>query len=96
MQADIGPIHVAGHRGLVGSAIVRRLRAAGERQLLLRTHDELDLTDQHAVEAFFAEHRPRKLLDSSRLAALGWTPKIPPVEGMSEAYGWFTSHHAGA
>jgi GDP-L-fucose synthase len=61
MQAGSGPIYVAGHRGLVGSAIVRRLRAAGEDHLLLRTRDELDLTDQHAVEAFFAEHRPRQV-----------------------------------
>ena len=56
-----GPIYVAGHRGLVGSAIVRRLNAAGVDDLLLRTHAELDLTDQHAVDAFFAEHRPAQV-----------------------------------
>ena len=51
-------IHVAGHRGLVGSAIVRALGAGGYRDLLLRTHAELDLTDQRAVRAFFAGERP--------------------------------------
>jgi GDP-L-fucose synthase len=51
-------IYVAGHRGLVGSAIVRRLQAAGHNNLLLRTHAELDLTDERATRAFFDETRP--------------------------------------
>lgn len=51
-------IHVAGHAGMVGSAIVRKLRAEGFTNLLLRTHAELDLTDQKAVDAFYAEARP--------------------------------------
>jgi GDP-L-fucose synthase len=51
-------IFVAGHRGLVGSAIQRQLEAAGYRNLLLRSHAELDLTDQVAVEAFFGAERP--------------------------------------
>jgi len=51
-------IYIAGHRGLVGSAITRRLRAAGHTNLLLRTHAELDLTDAHATEAFFQAERP--------------------------------------
>lgn len=51
-------IYVAGHRGLVGSAIVRRLEAAGHTRLLKRTHAELDLTDAAATEAFFAAERP--------------------------------------
>jgi GDP-L-fucose synthase len=51
-------IFVAGHRGLVGSAIVRRLQAEGAEHLLLRNHAELDLADQAAVEAFFARERP--------------------------------------
>ncbi|QQS55465.1 MAG: GDP-L-fucose synthase [Candidatus Competibacteraceae bacterium] len=51
-------IYVAGHRGLVGSAIVRRLQQAGYSQLLVRTHAELDLSDPAAVDAFFAAERP--------------------------------------
>ncbi|MCP5424599.1 MAG: GDP-L-fucose synthase [Gammaproteobacteria bacterium] len=51
-------IFVAGHRGLAGSAILRRLRQEGFAHLLLRTHAELDLTEQAAVDAFFAEYRP--------------------------------------
>jgi GDP-L-fucose synthase len=51
-------IFVAGHRGLVGSAIVRRLRASGFRNLVLRDRAELNLTRQAAVESFFAEARP--------------------------------------
>lgn len=51
-------IYVAGHRGLVGSAIVRRLQGQGYRNLLLRTHDELDLSNQAATETFFATEQP--------------------------------------
>ncbi|RJP72640.1 MAG: GDP-L-fucose synthase [Comamonadaceae bacterium] len=51
-------IFVAGHRGLVGSALVRQLRAAGYQHLVLRTHDELDLTDARATNEFFARVRP--------------------------------------
>jgi len=51
-------LYVAGHNGLVGSAIARRLRADGAKHLLLRTHKELDLRRQADVERFFAEHRP--------------------------------------
>jgi GDP-L-fucose synthase len=51
-------IFVAGHQGLVGSAIVRRLRELGHANLLLRTRAELDLCSQAAVESFFAAERP--------------------------------------
>jgi GDP-L-fucose synthase len=51
-------IYVAGHRGLAGSAILRRLRAEGFENIVTRTHAELDLTDQAAVNAFFAAERP--------------------------------------
>jgi len=52
-------IFVAGHRGLVGSAIVRRLRSAGFENLVLRERKELDLTQQGAVDEFFAKRRPQ-------------------------------------
>lgn len=51
-------IYVAGHRGMVGSAIVRRLEAAGYSNVLTRTHTELDLTHQASVEQFFQQEEP--------------------------------------
>ena len=51
-------IYVAGHRGLVGSAIVRRLQSAGHTNIIIRTHAELDLTNQPAVQAYLASERP--------------------------------------
>jgi GDP-L-fucose synthase len=51
-------VFVAGHRGLVGSALVRRLARDAGTELLLRTRSELDLTDQQAVRQFFASERP--------------------------------------
>ena len=51
-------IYVAGHRGLAGSALVRQLNAKGYHNLLVRTHSELDLTEQGAVHDFFAQENP--------------------------------------
>ena len=51
-------IYVAGHRGMVGSAIVRELQRQGYTNIITRTHSELDLTNQAAVDTFFAEERP--------------------------------------
>ncbi|MEW6638471.1 MAG: NAD-dependent epimerase/dehydratase family protein, partial [Actinomycetota bacterium] len=51
-------VYVAGHRGLVGSAILRRLEGEGYGNLLTRSRAQLDLTDAAAVDAFFAEERP--------------------------------------
>jgi len=55
-------IYVAGHRGLAGSALVRRLRAAGYDNLVLRTHAELELTDPVVVRRFFDTERPQHVL----------------------------------
>jgi GDP-L-fucose synthase len=55
-------IYVAGHRGLVGSAIVRALGTQGYSRLLLRTHHELNLTDQAAVGEFFQKERPQAVI----------------------------------
>jgi GDP-L-fucose synthase len=55
-------VFVAGHRGLVGSAIVRCLESAGHRNLIVRDRQELDLTRQDAVEAFFVEAKPEFVL----------------------------------
>ena len=51
-------IYVAGHRGMVGSAIVRNLQAKGSTNIVTRTHAELDLTNQAAVQAFFESEKP--------------------------------------
>ena len=51
-------IYVAGHRGLAGSAILRALEARGFKNLIVRTHAELDLTDAVATQAFFVQERP--------------------------------------
>ena len=51
-------IYVAGHRGLVGSAILRRLERGGYDNIIVRSSRELDLTDQAATEAFFAAEKP--------------------------------------
>ncbi|MES2535075.1 MAG: GDP-L-fucose synthase [Pseudomonadota bacterium] len=51
-------IYVAGHRGMVGSAIVRRLTGGGYTNILTRTHAELDLTEQTAVQDFFRQEKP--------------------------------------
>ena len=55
-------IYVAGHRGLVGSAIVRNLEAKGYTNIIYRTHEELDLTNQANVQAFFKEEQPEYVI----------------------------------
>lgn len=55
-------IYIAGHRGLVGSALVRSLAAKGYDNLVMRTHSELELRDQAAVQAFFAAENPEYVL----------------------------------
>ena len=58
MISPSAKIYVAGHNGLVGSALVRALKNSGHGKLVLRSHRELDLTSQSAVAKFFAEERP--------------------------------------
>lgn len=55
-------VYVAGHRGLVGSAILRHLQAQGFTNLIIRTRAELDLRDPHAVDAYFAAERPEYVI----------------------------------
>ncbi len=55
-------IHVAGHRGLVGSSVVRALERKGYTNLVVRTHGELDLTEQAAVREFFDRERPQAVI----------------------------------
>lgn len=65
-------IYVAGHRGLAGSAIVRALEANGYTNIIKRTRAELDLTDQQAVEQFFATERPEYVfLAAAKVGGIG-------------------------
>ncbi|OFV83767.1 MAG: GDP-fucose synthetase [Acidobacteria bacterium RBG_16_64_8] len=73
-------IYVAGHRGLVGSAVVRALHAHGYHNLVLRTHAELELLDQAATRAFFATERPELvILAAARVGGI-WANFIHPFE----------------
>ena len=60
-MTGLSKIYVAGHRGMVGSAIVRKLRALGQTNIVTRTRAEMDLTDQRAVHQFFAEEKPTEV-----------------------------------
>lgn len=60
-MSEVGRIFVAGHQGLVGAALCRRLALAGERNLLVRARAELDLENTPAVDEFFRRFRPRQV-----------------------------------
>lgn len=71
MQKD-AKIYVAGHRGMVGSAIVRELERQGYHNIVTRTHRELDLTSQQAVEDFFAAEKPEYVfLAAAKVGGIG-------------------------
>ena len=71
-------IFVAGHRGLVGSAICRGLEQRGYSNLLLRTHAELDLTDRQAVRSFFDEQKPEFVfLAAAKVGGILANERIP-------------------
>jgi GDP-L-fucose synthase len=77
-------IYVAGHRGMVGAAIVRLLRARGFTNLLLRTRAELDLCDAHAVNAFYEKHRPEYVIVAAAKVGGILANASQPVEFLSE------------
>ena len=79
-------VYVAGHRGLVGSGLVRRLEAEGFTRVLYATRQEVDLRDQTAV--------PRKLPDVSRLHGLAWRHRIALPAGLASTYQWFRERSA--
>ncbi len=71
-------IYVAGHRGLVGSATMRRLEASGYKNIVTRTHKELDLLDQGAVNSFFAEEKPDYVfLAAAKVGGIGANSTYP-------------------
>jgi len=80
-----GPkIYVAGHRGMVGAAICRRLEAMGAGEIITRTHAELDLTDQAAVEHFFSETRPDQVYLAAAKVGGIWANNTYPAEFIYE------------
>ncbi len=71
-------IYVAGHRGMVGSAIVRELQRQGYENIITRSHSELDLCDQRAVDAFFATERPQYVfLAAAKVGGIEANQKAP-------------------
>jgi len=93
-------IFVAGHRGMVGSALVRKLAAYGYRNVITRNRAELDLTDQHAVEQFFcAEHVDIVLLAAAKVGGILANDSYPAdflyVNLMIEANVVHAAHRAG-
>ena len=71
-------IYIAGHRGLVGSAIVRRLQALGHTGLITRSHAELDLTDERATGAFFDAEQPEQVyLAAARVGGIEANNRYP-------------------
>ena len=87
-------IFVAGHRGMVGSALVRKLEASGYRNLVTRTHAELDLTDQAAVNRFFeSEQIDVVLLAAARVGGIlanstNWRTLYCAPVAMTKSSGW--------
>jgi GDP-L-fucose synthase len=71
-------IYVAGHRGLVGGAIMRRLASGGYTNIITRTHAELDLTNQAAVNAFFESEKPEYVfLSAAKVGGIGANSSLP-------------------
>lgn len=78
------PVYIAGHRGLVGSALLRRFRAEGFTNLLLRSHDELDLTDRAATFDFVLQTRPRVIIDAAARVGGILANETYPADFLSE------------
>jgi GDP-L-fucose synthase len=71
-------IYVAGHNGLVGSSIMRKLKSEGYGNIITRTHKELDLMDQAAVECFFSENKPDYVfLAAAKVGGIGANSQYP-------------------
>ena len=77
-------VYVAGHQGMVGSALVRLLKARGCTNLLLRTRAELDLLDTRAVNAFYEKFRPDFVIVAAAKVGGIWANATKPVEFLSE------------
>jgi len=76
----ISKIYVAGHRGLVGAALMKKLQNEGFNNIICRTHDELDLTRQEAVEAFFKKEKPEYVFLAAAKVGGIWGNNSFPAE----------------
>jgi GDP-L-fucose synthase len=77
-------VYVAGHRGMVGSAVVRRLQKEGYQHILTQTRAETDLLDRTAVRAFFEKHRPEIVVDAAAKVGGIVANNEKPVEFLAE------------
>lgn len=78
------PVYIAGHRGLAGSALLRRFRAEGFTNLLVRSHNELDLTDRAATFEFLADSKPHVLIDAAAKVGGIMANDTYPVDFLSQ------------
>jgi GDP-L-fucose synthase len=78
------PVYIAGHRGLVGSALLRRFQAEGFTNLLVRSRTELDLTDRAATFDFIVESRPHVIIDAAAKVGGILANNTYPVDFLSE------------
>lgn len=78
------PVYIAGHRGLVGSALLRRFQAEGFTNLLLRSRSELDLTDRAATFDFILESRPQVVIDAAARVGGIMANNTYPADFLSE------------
>jgi len=78
----VDKIYIAGHRGMVGSAIMRILQQQGQRNFVTRTHAELDLTNQAAVQAFFQIEKPTQVyLAAAKVGGIHANNTYPAWQG---------------
>ncbi|WP_145013705.1 GDP-L-fucose synthase family protein [Mycobacterium marseillense] len=78
------PVYIAGHRGLVGSALLRRFQAEGFTNLIVRSHNELDLTDRAAAFDFVLQARPQVIIDAAARVGGIMANDTYPAEFLSE------------
>ncbi|ASE15795.1 GDP-L-fucose synthase family protein [Mycobacterium avium] len=78
------PVYIAGHRGLVGSALVRRFEAEGFTNLIVRSRDEIDLTDRAATFDFVSETRPQVIIDAAARVGGIMANNTYPADFLSE------------
>ena len=78
------PVYIAGHRGLVGSALLRKFQAEGFTNLLVRSHDELDLTDRAAAFDFVLQSKPHVVIDAAAKVGGIMANDTYPVDFLSQ------------